>query len=170
MNCFKLSVDFNGLVLFDPGRLSDHYGGLEVGRNLWADFITTEKGDEVVRQGIIVPLLGINDGLYDVCVRATNEPTMWDVRHLKENGGFPLQVSSRLVIADLAVLLEWYPNEGWFDLDIPSGIYEVDIFGCRKVVGGIVESCGYDFVLKTSNGLPHMSAVLDKDMQVLTLE
>ncbi|KAB0537869.1 hypothetical protein [Xanthomonas cissicola] len=86
MNCFKLSVDFNGLVLFDLSRLSDHYGGLEVGRNLWADFTNTEKGDEVVRQGIIVPLLGINDGLYDVCVRAVNESTKWDVEQLKENG------------------------------------------------------------------------------------
>ncbi|UKE68209.1 hypothetical protein K8O61_11890 [Xanthomonas cerealis pv. cerealis] len=170
MNCFKLSVDFNGLVLFDPSRLSDHYGGLEVGRNLWADFTATEKGDEVVRQGIIVPLLGINDGLYDICVRAVNESTKWDVEQLKENGVFPLHVSNRVVIADLALFLEWYPNEGWFDLDIMPGFYEVDILAYRKVVGGVVESCGYDFVLKESKDIPAMSAVLDKDMQVLTLE
>ncbi|OLH09223.1 hypothetical protein DXO246_13480 [Xanthomonas oryzae pv. oryzae] len=151
-------------------RLINYYGALAEGYNLWEDFTSTEKGDEVIRKGIVVPLLGINDGIYEVCVRMADESSIWDVLPLKENLGFPLEVSDRLVIADLAVFLHWSEGEGWLYLDLSPGFYSVDIAGYRKLINGVVASCGYDFILHHTNACPSLSAELDKDMQVLTLD
>ncbi|MBT0568224.1 hypothetical protein [Williamsia sp. CHRR-6] len=170
MKRFDMTVDFNGIVIFDPARLSDYYGGIKRGHNVWRDFTTTNMGDEVVQQGIVVPLIGINDGSYEVYVRSVSEPSCWGLDSIKDNKGFPLRVSVRLVIADMAVLLDWYEDEGWFDIDCEPGFYDVDIYGYRKVVSGAVQSCGYDFVLTNVERLPTMTAELEKDMQVLTLE
>jgi hypothetical protein len=171
MQTIDLAVDFNGLVLFDPTRLENFLGGPIVeGTNLWQRFTTTEDGDEVVNQGIVVPILGINDGSYRVVVRQEDERSVVSDPVVVENGEFPLSVQKRLVLADMAVLLEWTFELGWHDLDVSPGYYRVTIRGFRAIEHSRITRCGYEIVLAPAPVLPPMTASLEKNMQVLTLE
>jgi hypothetical protein len=66
----KVITDFNGIVLFEPTLLKERYGGaIEVGRDLFTEYITTDEGDDVVTAGIVVPILAIDGAGYDIVVR-----------------------------------------------------------------------------------------------------
>jgi len=61
MEKVEVVVDFGGIVLFDYSLLEEYFGKIEIDENLYRKFITTKDGDEVVKQGIVVPIVGIND-------------------------------------------------------------------------------------------------------------
>jgi hypothetical protein len=166
-----LAVDFNGIVLFEPSRLADFLGGVPAdGVNLLQRFTTSEDGTEVVQRGIVVPILGINDGSYEVCVRMDTEPTTNTDQIVAVNERFPLVVHDRLVVADLAVFADWSVDLGWYDVDVAPGCYAVSVNGWRRVEHGRVTACGFEYVLCPTSDLIEASAQLDADMQVLTLD
>jgi len=167
---FFVTVDFNGIVMFEPHLLCAFYGGhIDSGTNLFQRFTTTEEGDEVLQKGIVIPILGINDGNYRVLVRYSHEVSPVEKGIILENSSFPLNVERRLVLADLSVLREWEEETGWQQVDGPKGRYSVTVRGFRFVQEGIVSDCGYEFVLNLVDDLPKRTADLEKDMQVLTL-
>lgn len=171
MNRFKLTVDFNGMVLFDPFLLNEFMGGnIEDGRNLWREFSESDRGDEVVKNGVIVPLLGINDSCYKVDVRLQEESSGWTIPAFRTNSFYPLHVRDRLVLADIAVLLDWTEGAGWHDVSVKPGIYGVEVNGFRLLKAGQVTDFGYEFVLHELEKLPDMTASFEKNMQILTLE
>jgi hypothetical protein len=171
MNTIDLSVDFNGILLFDPDRLKDFYGGsIEEGSNLWKTFTSTEDGNIAMERGILVPILGINDGFYPVTVRHDDEQSTWKEIPIRINGTFPLYVEKRLVLADMSILWDWEDELGWHNTSIAPGYYGVTINGYRVIEENIVTKHGYEFVLKRESDLPKLTASIGANMQVLTLE
>lgn len=173
MNCFDLSVDFNGIVLFEPERLVNYFGGsIADGQNVYKAFTSSPAGEEVVERGIITPILGINDGLYKVFVRLN-----WEKQAVAndlitfENSEFPFEVGEKasIALADLAVLREWEDETGWNRIPMAPGHYSVLIRGFRRIENGAVQECGYEFVLSPRATLPSLTASLDQNSQVLSL-
>ncbi|NHZ95822.1 hypothetical protein [Massilia sp. CCM 8734] len=163
-------VDFGGMVLFDCAGLAAFYGGVKEGANLYARLTGTDEGERVVEQGIVLPIIGINDSSYRVIVRLAGEASaIPDQLIVVRNASFPLRVTERLIIADLAVFLEWYPEQGWQRVDVAPGCYAVAVNGFRKVDNNVVVDFGFEIVLTSAATLPAMSASLQQDMQVLGL-
>jgi hypothetical protein len=165
-----VSVDYNGIVLFDPDRLRARYGGaISEGTNLFERYTTTDEGDEVIAAGLIVPILGIDDAGYEVIIRLADEPNPGAGPTVFENGIYPLVIGKRLVVADVAVLAEWIDEIAWQDVPVPPGTYAVTVRGFqeRDATGTSIDRAGYEFVLAPVAQLPPMSATMEMDMQVL---
>lgn len=170
MQEFEIVVDFNGIVLFDPSLLNKFYDQIAPGENLYRRFTQTDDGEKVVEQGIIVPIIGINDSVYRVIVRENNEKSIVPEDDIiVTNAAFPFNVTDYAVVADMSILLEWYPDENWSKASVSPGDYQVQVNGFRKIVDGIVEDFGYEFVLSRCESLPSFTASLEKNMQVLEL-
>jgi hypothetical protein len=166
----KILTDFNGLVLFDPLVMKQHYGDtLTEGRDLFTEYITTDEGDAVLAAGLIVPVLAIDAAGYDVVVRLSTEASPLQAELVAENGVFPLRVLSRLVIADLAVLKYWMEEEGWEDVPISAGTYGVTIRAFRALDAARenILQAGYEFVLNPEPALPPVTGDTGKHMRVL---
>jgi hypothetical protein len=170
MQEIEIVVDFNGIVIFDPECLCSFYPGLEKGANLYRCFTQTVDGDEVVKQGIVVPIIGINDSIYKVIVRGDEGQSKVDPELiLVSSGCFPLRISKCAVIADLAVFLERDPDESWQVLNVPAGNYSVKVNGFRKVENNEITDFGFELVLTCCAKLPELTGSLKENMQVLEL-
>jgi hypothetical protein len=168
-----VSTDFNGIVLFDPGLLRERYGGsIAPGTDLFTRYTTTDEGDAVIAAGLIVPILAIDDGGYEVIVRLTSEKSPHEEPAFVENGIYPLRIREGLVLADLAVLKEWLDDVGWQSVGMPRGRYAVTVRGFRSLdpTGHEIIRAGYEFVLNPVDSLPTPSADLGKNMRVLRLD
>lgn len=92
----RIIVDFNGIVIFDPVLLAVIYPEIGHGENLYRHFTQTPDGDEVVKQGIVVPIIGINDSIYKVLIRDEAEQSPVDPDLIVvSNYAFPLRIVSR---------------------------------------------------------------------------
>lgn len=170
MQTLEVTTDFNGIVMLCPDRLEDFYGTLSIGENLYEKFVGTTDGDTVIREGIIVPIIGINDSTYRIIIRDEAEPSSIPGNLIiVSNHDFPLIVTSRAVIADMAVLLEWSPEESWQDVKIEPGNYSVCVNGFRQIQNDEVIDFGFEFVLSKRSSRPEFTASLEKNMQVLEL-
>lgn len=170
MQELRITVDFNGIAIFDPDVLERFYGAIARGENLYRRMTTTDDGDQVVEQGVIVPILGLNDSIYRVLAREEHEPPCIPAGLVVvTNAGFPLQVARRAVIADMACLLEWWPEDGWQQLDIGPGLYSVAVTGFRSVQDGVVADFGFELSFSRRAALPTFTGSLAQDMQVLAL-
>jgi hypothetical protein len=167
-----VSVDFNGIVLFDPDRLQDFYRGIPDGTDLFTRFVSTEDGDAALREGFVVPVLAIDDGEYDVVVRLATEDSGARGSVLCENGVFPFRVLKRAVVADLAVLKEWIPELGWIPVPLRPGDYAVTVRGYRELDPLLREitGAGYEFVLDPVAALPAVTGEIGRNMRVLRLD
>lgn len=168
MQQLDVVVDFGGMVLFDCAGLAAFYGAIDEGANLYARLTTSDEGEKVVDQGIVLPIIGINDSSYRVIVRLAGEasPVPSELVILR-NAVFPLRVTGRVVLADLAVLHEWYPDDGWHDVDIAEGCYAVAVNGFRRIEAHCVTDFGFEIVFTPQSDLPACTASLAQDMQVL---
>jgi hypothetical protein len=161
----ELNTDLNGFVLFDPRTLTAALGREPApGEDLYALFTKSDDGDKVVKEGAIVPILGITDATYNVCVRMADEPGPFaNLPPYDENAVFPLHVEQKAYVADLAVLAYWEPRTDWHELDLPSGCYGVAIRAYLKLdAQQAIEDCGYEFVLERSERLPAVTGDLAK--------
>jgi hypothetical protein len=165
-----LTVDFHGLVLFDPDRLREFLGGhIEDGTNIYKMMTTSEAGDEVVQRGIVLPVLGINDSNYEIYARDQSEPSCVEDGIVFTHGIFPLHVTKRLVIADMAVLVEWEAEKAWRDLPFKTGNYAVTVRGFRYIKNARVARFGFEFCFEKQSTLPRCTADMTASMQVLEL-
>lgn len=170
MQRFEIIVDFGGIVIFDPDRLTEYFGGIDVGTNLYRRFITTDDGERVVEAGIVTPILGINDSIYEVDVRLATEPALVEESLIIfENSSFPLHIRERCIIADLGSLLEWSPPNNWHTINMAPGYYSVNVRGYRNIQNSLVIDFGFEIVFTHMETLPAMSASMTQDMQVLSL-
>jgi len=167
MQELELIVDFNGIVVFDPCLLEEFCSGIKFGENLYRRFTTTDDGDKVVEQGILVPVLAINDSIYKVYVRLAHEasPVPSELIVLS-NGDFPFRVRERAMIADMAALLEWAPEENWQPLELAAGNYSVCINGFRRIENNQIIDFGFEIVFSPCETLPQCTGSLTTSMQV----
>lgn len=170
MNNLKITVDFNGIVVFDPERLKKYFGGsIKYSENIYRKMTTTSAGDEVIQQGILIPILGINDSTYNFSIRKNTEHSNIRSEIVLSNGTFPLKVESRLVVADLACFLEWEDELSWHPLDVRPGIYSATIHGFRAIKNNKVIDFGFEIVLSEEDELPILTGDVNASMQVLEL-
>lgn len=107
---FQVDVltDANGIVLFDPSGLREWLGSrADKPQDLLALFLSSDAGDEVLARGLIVPVLAIDDGGYEVIVRLCDEPSPVASFVCIENGDYALATSGTIAVADLLALREW---------------------------------------------------------------
>lgn len=165
----EVTTDANGLILYDPVVFREAYGAtLQDGRNLLREYLSNESGDEVLRSGLVVPILAIDADTYSVSV-STEPISMEDV--VCANAVYALRVDRGVVVADVAQLMEWsdaYAYEG-LSAPVPRGNYGVSVSGFRRrsgMAGEIVEA-GYAFVLEKQSSLPAVTADTGRPMRVL---
>ncbi|QJE00291.1 hypothetical protein HH212_09885 [Massilia forsythiae] len=171
MQEIEVVVDFNGIVIFDPERLKEYYGNIDIGTNLLKRFTTTNEGEEVIKQGIVTPIIGINDSAYKVFVREDHEQSEIHPNSIiLSNSFFPLGITNRAVISDLSTLYEWYPDENWIEIHIPVGFYSVKINGFHLIENDEIIDFGFEFVFSKEHILPKFSGSLTQNMQVLELK
>lgn len=163
-----VNTDFNGIVIFEPYRLADFLGGsIAPGTDLFTMFRNSDAGDEVLKAGIVIPILAIDDAGYTLEVLIDEESTRSSSDTKFSNGIFPLWVQRRLVVADLAVFKEWEEETGWIDIPVPIGIYAANIRGfCKRNDQGVIIYYGYEIDLKTESSMPAFSGTTDINSRV----
>ena len=157
-------TDCNGFALFDLETLSRSVGrSLESGDNLLLEFKNSNLGDKVLDEGAIVPVYPITDGTYIVSIREFHEakPDFADTKPYARSGVFPFCATRNIVVADLAVLQEWWPEEGWQRIDLNPGTYAVDV---TAYVGEDIS--GFEIVLSKTRTLPRRTADWGVDLDV----
>ncbi|HKX27717.1 MAG TPA: hypothetical protein VJ302_08500 [Blastocatellia bacterium] len=166
---YQITTDFNGIVIFEPHRLKQFFGGrIAEGTDLFTTFMSSDDGDEVIKQGIIIPILAIDDAGYSIEFYLNEKSARPQEQIVFENGIFPLYVEKQLVLADLVVLKEWIENLGWTVVDVPSGYYQVTIRGFKQENRlGHLTDCGYEVFLDSTTSLPQLTATLEINSRVL---
>ncbi len=94
-----------GFVLVDPERLDDLYGHAAGGANLLERFSESEDGDRVSREGIAIPMLGLEAGYYTVIVRDPAAPAVAQTPRVTSGGWVLGTTTGRLVLCGLGSLV-----------------------------------------------------------------
>ena len=171
MHVMEVTATYNGIVLFDPKTLQWVIGNIGNGENLFEMFTSSDKGDDVLTAGAIVPILAINDDGYDVSIRFEYEPSWFlsqGAQGVVENGLYALHIQSELIVSGLASMREWIPHEDWNKVPgIPVGYYSVIVVGYRRIdKNGGLDLAGYEFILSKTDRLPPVTADTGVNMQV----
>jgi hypothetical protein len=169
----KQHTDYNGIVLFVPDALRRFYGGrIRKGTNLFKRLMTSDDGDEVIRRGIVVPVLAITDAGYSIVVRRHDEKSTHDADVVVASAGFRLKVRDEVVLADLVVLREWIEDVDWQHIPVAGGRYSVEIRGFRRLAKTKrkILDAGYEFVLTPVERWPRTKADTGKKMQTLKFD
>ncbi len=149
----SVDVDFNGIIIFDyPGILEPFGGEIKDDANILQEFITTEKGDLVLNEGIALPIMGIDDGGYFVRLFLDEYPSDNNRRVIFSDKYFYLNVTGDLYIADMSVFWEWETYMGWHNSSVPKGIYKVCLEGVHLKKDNDFSYC-YDLILEKVDNL-----------------
>jgi hypothetical protein len=166
-----VDVDFNGIVVFAFPDLLRYFGGqVSDGQNILKPFTETDLGDKVVDDGVVLPIINIDDGGY--LVRFLDEAPWSSPQRIVafSDAGYVLNVTDRLYVADAAVFWDWEALLGWREVSVAPGTYTVTIEGVAHLgPEGSVDRVGYDIVLKTVNSLPKRTARIREDSRVAPL-
>lgn len=163
-----ISVEANGIVLFDPYVVRNELGKIRRGTNLFKRFTTTDEGDSVLARGLFLPVLAIDDAGYDVHLRLADERSRVPAKDVVcENGIFALRVLDTLVVADLEYLMNWDAGAVNNAIEFPSGMYGVRVrgFSARDL-----STAGYEFVFTRGSRLPKVTGETGARMRVPRME
>lgn len=163
-----VSVESNGIILFDPHVVREELGHVRRRTNLFRRFTTTEEGDRVLARGLFVPVLAIDDAGYDVHIRMEHEPSRVRDEHvLRTNGTFALRVARSLAITDLESLMSWGEEEVNNQIEFPRGNYGVSVRGFSSLD---LSTAGYEFVFAKGHRLPEVTGRTGARMRVLRVD
>lgn len=145
---FEVDVDFNGIVIFDFPSIQELFGGkINEGDNILSFLTTTSKGDEALDEGLALPIMGIDDGGYNVRFFLDEEPESKGRDVIFDDGFFYLNVQNSLYLADISVFWDWEDYTGWREVGLPKGHYKVRVAGVRITDFLGCVSYGYDIVM-----------------------
>lgn len=145
---YIVDVDFNGIVIFVYPELAKIFGGdIKTGQNILEAFSTTDKGDEVLDEGLALPIMGVDDGSYRVRFFVDEKPSDHDRKILFEDDGFYLNVVGSVYIADMAVFWDWESYTDWKKLEISTGLYRAAVAGVHTYDGIGEVLYGFDICL-----------------------
>ncbi len=161
-----LDVETNGLVLFDLAIIQRHFAaGLPEGTDLLSRFRDDALGDVVLKRGLFLPILAIDDATYDILVRLDDEPSSLEPAHvLCRNGVYALEIDYSLIIADLEAVMFWDEGTWGNRLQFPRGKYAVEVVGFSSPD---LSSAGYEFHLRRVRDLPEVTGSTGASMRVL---
>ena len=124
----KRFPELHGFVLLDPERLDalDEHGAR--GADLLTRFTASEEGDRVSREGIAVPVLGLEPDYYTVVLRVGTTHGASHTSHVRSDGWVLGTATGRLVLCGLGYLARWDPDDPKHSrIEVPPGWYTVTI-------------------------------------------
>ncbi|MFC0179592.1 hypothetical protein [Thorsellia kenyensis] len=146
---YKLSVDFNGIVIFNYPNILELFGGrIQNGQNILKDFTSSNLGEVALDKGIALPILGLDDGDYLVRFYIDQQPENKNRKIIFSDKYFYLDVSDNLYVADIIIFWDWDDYTGWNKIDIPQGIYKICLEGVHLLndEGQVLEH-SYDLLM-----------------------
>lgn len=142
--------------------------------DLASEFVSNESGDKAVLEGVLIPLIGVENHPYNIVFTlAGTEPAMprYEDRIQHRRGGYSLRVEHgrihlytwRILQAftedNLNELLERYQQPNRPTIEIENGWYEVEILAGEILRDGYFEPA-FEFVL-TKTDLPVDASKVD---------
>jgi len=150
-----------GFVLLDPARLDDAFDGDAEGEDLLDLFSTTGQGDEIVRDGVAVPVMGVDAGYYTVIVRHAADPSPWPVPQIASAGWVLGSETGSLVLTGAGYLRNWRRQHRHHRrVAVVPGWYRFEIRG-YLLTHHHDDDAAYEFVLTPTAGRPPFDARLD---------
>jgi len=129
-------AELGGFALVEPARLSEFFEGKAQDQDLLTQFTTTPLGEQVLKDGIVVPLLGITPGYYRVTVRQASESASIANPQVASLGWVLRTITGKLIVCGLGYLTQWnseHPEHrhieiepGWYELQIQAGLLDSD--------------------------------------------
>ena len=164
-----VQANLSGLAFFDLDLLKERYGPkLRKGSNLLKRYTTTDEGDSVIREGLVLPILSIKDDDYMVVVRTKDEEWGRPQKSVLKTGIFPLRVQNQLVVTDLSDLNYWSGEGDWLTIPAAPGYYSVTVHGYEVEGEQDLGGC-YELVLVPQETIPHLTADPYAEMDIETL-
>ncbi|WP_448196990.1 hypothetical protein [Pseudomonas putida] len=129
--------------------------------DLASEFTHTDSGDRAVREGIVIPLAGIDNLPYHIIftLKGASPALLEPGSRLKHRrGGYVLQVENRAVMVYTWRILQHFTNKTLGDLlaryqvpgrpiiELDNGWYDVEVLGGAVVREGLYEPA-FEFVL-----------------------
>jgi hypothetical protein len=169
-----------GFVLYNPAILEDYIRRVGTSNPLLDKFTSTDDGEQLIAQGAIIPVLGIQSRTYRLIVRRSDdEPS--DKEWLGESITPPRKYAltgdptGAIVLADADILLSWEPDRAICTF-IPVGPGPK----CAEIVGYVKVSrrwnvpifISYEIILSDTEQLPRTSdePLINEDLFVLYSE
>ena len=168
MKEFNISLEFQGLCLFDPKVLTDFLSDKGIYTKQVFDYFINnpEIGKKVINEGVILPIYSIPELNYKIICSIEDInliPKEWEVFNIKE---FGLKVrSNTIIISDIYNIMNWdepdffltyqenYQNKtdsnDYFELE--NGFYNINIIGFREADSNKSPfdlEIGYKFIFK----------------------
>jgi hypothetical protein len=159
--CFP---ELGGFAVVDPERLAAFFGGRAAGCDLLERFVSSGDGDRVAKEGIVLPLLGIEAGYYDLVFRAPDEPSAIERASVSARGWVLGSERGELLLCGLGYLKDWRPDHARHGrVSVAPGWYAVEVRGA--LVAGEDDCDGViELVLAPSAARPRFSAALDREL------
>lgn len=182
MKQFKIELDFNGMVLFDPQRLvafrqQEHI----ITPKLFQYFIDHEEiGKKAIDQGVIIPIYPIEADDYTI-IATLFEPEFTNLENaLFSVDRYGIESTSGIVVfSDIYAIMEWDDEDFFLNyrnryglksnhndfFETGTGKFRVTIRGFKNAPG----DRGYRFLFRKSDSLPQLdpqSAVDDFDFNL----
>jgi len=147
--------ELHGLVLLDPARLDALYEHGARGADLLTRFTQSEDGDRVSREGIAIPMLGLEPAYYTVVVRDVASPGVTQAPRVRSAGWILETATGRLLLCGLGYLVRWDPDDPRHGrIQVPPGWYRVEILGHVLDAGGRDEEWLLELVLEHAGEQP----------------
>lgn len=145
----ELDVDFNGIIIFCYPSLQNLFGGhINDGDNILESFTTTDKGDEVLDKDIALPIMGIDDGTYQVRFFIDESPKREQRKVIFSDKYYYLKIDENLFVADMVVFWDWEEFTGWQKVEVPRGNYKICIEGVQLAAKENETIYGYDLIFQ----------------------
>lgn len=128
MRLIEVSASMGGMCFFDPRLLEASFPNPD---DLLKRFQSDEGGDLVAKNGTVMPMLNVDDGIYSVYVRHFSEPPVFCQQWLVHTSpGRRLRVSSSCVVGGgLDLLAYWREDSLPESFPLPCGLYSVEVRG-----------------------------------------
>ncbi|MQP66281.1 hypothetical protein GE253_13115 [Niveispirillum sp. SYP-B3756] len=172
MQVLDFTVEENGIVIFDKNVVKRFYGSkIKDGDDLLNRFMTSDEGDDALKNGLIVPVLAIDDMGYDIIIKMDNENCPEESFIIFSNGTYPLHIEEFACIYDLYSIMHWSnESEDGVRINIEKGYYGVNIHGYRiDDENGHIKKAGYIFSFKKESDLPKVTGETGSPMRVIDL-
>lgn len=178
---FEITLESAGIAIFDPFVLDNFLQERKINNTNLFDFFleNPQIGDEMIQQGIILPIYSIPPLDYQIIVNDQLESVIEKEWHKFTTTPFPLSVNSnKIVVADIYAIMDWEPNfykelavgnqEGGgaqSAATVDAGLYAVTINGfCESnYSGSSPKNKGYELLLRKVVSLPKIDASVDID-------
>lgn len=177
---FKLSLEFQGIVIFAPVVLVNFLNANNVEEsNVFERFINDEKlGEKAISEGILFPIYTIPELNYDIIIDTDNNyKNLAGLTKVFTYEKYGLRVeSSTLIFSDIFTIMDWTDadfflnhRENYADKSDTNDYYELSDGNYLVSITGFRDEDphgkkGYEIILKKVDSLPDFSSTEDIDM------